>query len=82
MSDQKPNVGFSMAQWEKTTVEERDKTTETAFLDPLTGAKSKHAYLISEKEFDKSIEEGRAQDFAVVVCDVNGLKITKKVICS
>ena len=36
MSDQKPNVGFSMAQWEKTTVEERDKTTETAFLDPLT----------------------------------------------
>ena len=74
MSDQKPNVGFSMAQWEKTTVEERDKTTETAFIDPLTGAKSKHAYLISEKEFDKSIEEGRAQDFAVVVCDVNGLK--------
>ncbi|MBR0410675.1 MAG: amino acid permease [Eubacterium sp.] len=65
---------ISMERWEKRAVEERDKAKETAFRDPLTGAKSKHAYLVSEKEFDKSIDESCAKDFAVVVCDVNGLK--------
>ena len=65
---------LSMEKWEKKAVEERDKAKETAFRDPLTGAKSKHAYLLSENEYDTSITEGRARDFAVVVCDVNGLK--------
>ena len=65
---------LSMEKWEKKAVEERDKAKETAFKDPLTGAKSKHAYLLQEQEMDASIAEGRARDFAVVVCDVNGLK--------
>ena len=65
---------ISMERWEKKAVEERDKATETAFRDPLTGAKSKHAYLVNEKEIDASIHEGRAREFSVVVCDVNGLK--------
>ena len=64
----------SMKKWEEKAVEERDAAKETAFRDPLTGAKSKHAYLIQEQELDASISEGRARDFAVVVCDVNGLK--------
>lgn len=65
---------LSMEKWEKKAVEERDKAKETAFKDPLTGAKSKHAYLTREKEINESIAEGRARDFALVVCDVNGLK--------
>ncbi len=65
---------LSMERWEKKAIEERDTAKETAFKDPLTGAKSKHAYLLSEQELDASITEGRARDFAVVVCDVNGLK--------
>ena len=66
---------LSMERWERKAVQERDAAKETAFKDPLTGAKSKHAYLLSEQEFDESISEGRARDFAVVVCDVNGLKM-------
>ena len=65
---------LSMEKWERKAVEERDKAKETAFRDPMTGAKSKHAYQLKEQEMDASINEGRARDFAVVVCDVNGLK--------
>ncbi len=64
----------SMQKWETKAVAERDAARETAFKDPLTGAKSKHAYLMHEKEIDAAIEAGTAKDFAVVVCDVNGLK--------
>ena len=42
--------------------------------DPLTGVKSKHAYLNMEKNTNRDIETGLIRDFAVVVCDVNGLK--------
>ncbi|MBR2697306.1 MAG: amino acid permease [Clostridia bacterium] len=42
--------------------------------DPLTGVKSKHAFLVAEKALDRDIAEGVAGEFAVVVCDVNGLK--------
>ena len=42
--------------------------------DPMTGVRSKHAFLVREQEIDASIKEGEKQEFAVVVCDVNGLK--------
>ena len=42
--------------------------------DPLTGVKSKHAYAEKEHALNKTIEEGTAEPFALVVCDVNGLK--------
>lgn len=42
--------------------------------DPMTGVKSKHAYLNKERELDAAIQEGQADAFAIVVCDVNGLK--------
>ena len=45
-----------------------------ANIDPMTGVKSKHAYLVSEKKYDEAIENGSVGKFAVVVCDVNGLK--------
>lgn len=42
--------------------------------DPLTGVKSKHAYVEREQFTDEKIEKGIAEPFSVVVCDVNGLK--------
>ena len=65
---------LSMRRWENKAVEERDAARETAFKDPMTGAKSKLAYLHREKEINQAIDAGKAEPFAVVVCDVNGLK--------
>ncbi|MBR0410175.1 MAG: EAL domain-containing protein [Eubacterium sp.] len=45
-----------------------------ANIDPLTGVRSKNAYLFKEKQINASISTGEAGDFAVAVCDVNGLK--------
>ena len=51
-----------------------EESERMANIDPMTGVKSKHAYLASEKQFDEAISEHRAGEFAVAVCDVNGLK--------
>ena len=64
----------SVRKWEKQAAEERDRAQLVAFTDPLTGVKSKTAYALSTKDYDDLIAEGQAGDFAVVVCDVNGLK--------
>ena len=61
--------------WEKKAASERDQARNTALTDPLTGVKSKHAFLLSQKEINASIEGGIAEKFAIVVCDVNGLKV-------
>lgn len=42
--------------------------------DELTGVKSKHAYLKTETELDEKLKNGALSEFAIVVCDVNGLK--------
>ncbi len=42
--------------------------------DPLTGVKSKYAYTENENALDAQIEAGEVEDFAIAVCDVNGLK--------
>ena len=47
---------------------------QLAHFDALTGVKNKHAYLQKETELDTLIREGGQPQFAVVVCDVNGLK--------
>ena len=44
--------------------------------DALTGVKSKHAYSDEERKIDFAIIEQRQTPFAVVVCDINGLKET------
>ena len=54
--------------------EELGHVRNIANTDPLTGVKSKHAYVEAEKEADEQIAAGGAGQFAVVVCDVNGLK--------
>ncbi len=66
---------ISMERWEKKAEKERDEAQAIALTDPLTGVKSKHAFLFREKEIDASIKAGTAESFAVVVCDVNGLKV-------
>lgn len=45
-----------------------------AFTDPLTGVKSKHAYIDHEQQINDSIGAGGTEPFALAVCDVNGLK--------
>ena len=53
----------------------RTKESEmVAKRDPMTGVGSKHAYMIKENELNSLIHEGEAEPFAIVVCDVNGLK--------
>ena len=44
--------------------------------DALTGVKSKHAYVDAEAGLDREIREGKAEPFAVALCDVNDLKKT------
>lgn len=46
-----------------------------AYQDGLTGVKSKHAYLAMEQQLDEELSGDTHADFAIVVCDVNGLKI-------
>ena len=69
------NNYLSMQKWEKKANEERDEARTVALTDPLTGVKSKHAFLVRQKEIDVSINEGTEDKFAVVICDVNGLKV-------
>lgn len=45
-----------------------------AHTDEMTGVKSKQAYLKMESKLDEELKKGELSDFAVVVCDVNGLK--------
>ena len=54
---------------------ELNSAKDLAFKDPLTGVKSKHAYLEKENQLNQMIKEGAALQFAVASCDVNGLKM-------
>ncbi len=44
--------------------------------DPLTGVKNKRAYAQAESEIDKRISRSDQPPFAILVCDLNGLKRT------
>lgn len=45
-----------------------------ANIDSLTGVKNKHAYVDLESQINERIRSGEEDSFAVVICDVNGLK--------
>ena len=49
---------------------------EKANRDPLTGVKSKHAYLETEARMNEMISAGRPDPFSIVFLDINGLKKT------
>ena len=51
-----------------------NNTKDLAERDDLTGVKNKAAYTHIEQEMDAKIADGSCEEFAVVVCDVNGLK--------
>ena len=42
--------------------------------DPLTGVKSKLAFIESKEAYEKQIEDKTIKEFAIAVCDVNDLK--------
>ena len=65
---------FSMRKWEDKAIRERDHARHAAYTDPLTGVKSKVAFAEQEAAFDERIAGGESEPFAVLVCDVNGLK--------
>lgn len=47
---------------------------DIVYRDPLTGVKSKQAFVEQENEINARLAQGDTTPFAVVVCDVNGLK--------
>ena len=50
-----------------------DKLKTQAQQDPLTGVKNKRRWQEAEERLDREIQAGTAE-FAIVVCDINGLK--------
>ena len=64
----------TMSRKAKASEKELGKVRDIANRDPLTGVNSKHAYLQKETDIDHEIESGNLKAFAVVVCDINGLK--------
>ena len=65
---------FSIRKWEEKAEKERDQAQAAAFTDSLTGVKSKHALAVQEGMLETQIIDGEAEEFGIVVCDVNGLK--------
>jgi len=53
---------------------ELNEARAAAFTDPLTGVKSKAAYAVRERQYEELIKDRDMGEFAVVVCDINGLK--------
>ncbi|MBQ4427873.1 MAG: diguanylate cyclase [Oscillospiraceae bacterium] len=59
---------------EKRQREELKSAWNLAYTDPLTGAKSKLAYVEAEEKMDRDIRSGKGHEFAVAVFDLNDLK--------
>ena len=66
---------ITQKRWEDKATAERDQARVAALIDPLTGVKSKHAFLLEQKKLDDAIKEKTTEPFSVAVCDVNGLKV-------
>ena len=60
---------------EQEQIEEISTTKQLAYTDPLTGVKNKHAYVEFEEHFDELIREGKLEEFALFIFDLNDLKI-------
>ena len=60
---------------EQITGKELDFTKTLVYIDPLTSARSKHAYVEIESRFDELISNKEIDEFSLVVFDINGLKI-------
>ena len=67
------NIDAQVRQEEKYVVS-LSKARMEANVDPLTGVKNRHAYLVAEERMNEQIEENGEKEFAVVILDVNDLK--------
>ena len=54
--------------------QELGSALDMAYTDPLTGVKSKRAYLERMQKLDMGISGGTIKAFGLIVCDLNGLK--------
>ena len=54
---------------------EFDRIQLLAYKDTMTGVGNKHSYKTEESELNQRIKDGGAEDFAIAVCDLNGLKV-------
>lgn len=68
-------LGLSNIEANLPRIQKYEQMRAIANRDTLTGVKSKHAFSVDEERIDKEITQGKATPFAVVVCDVNGLKM-------
>lgn len=55
--------------------QELSSAWQLAYTDPLTGVKSKTAHTEKERQLDTAIADGKLRKMAVIVFDVNGLKL-------
>ena len=59
---------------EKKQEQELGSAKQMAYTDSLTGVKSSHAYVETEKQVDQRIADRELKEFGVIVFDLNGLK--------
>ncbi len=55
--------------------EKLDETLTIAYVDPLTGFKNRNAYTEEIDKYDKLINDHEIEEFAVIVFDINDLKL-------
>ncbi len=71
-------IGVRNIDAQKRREQSMEKKTQTfidmANRDALTAVKNKRAYAQAETELDKKISDNTIEDFAIVICDINGLK--------
>ena len=69
------NVAKEAEKREKLSKEKLVATKEMAFRDPLTGVKSKHAYVEFENGLDENIRNKTVEEFCLCLFDLNDLKV-------
>ncbi len=70
---------FQFRRLSKARLEEEKENSRSfrnmANTDSMTGVRNKHAYSENEAVINRKIQSGEIQKLAVVVCDINGLKL-------
>ena len=72
--DEIHELGNQIREMRRDLLKHIDEIYFLAFRDPMTGVKSKQAWIEYERMEDHMIQEHSIGEFAVAVCDINGLK--------
>ena len=75
MTDKLGGIGHKLISMQSKLHTYIDYVSKQAFIDRMTGAKNKSAYIEKVKELDVEVAR-KTGNFAVVVFDINGLKVT------